>query len=205
MDIKVLKQVNSDGLEQWMPVIKATFPQPAPRVAKLFEALRLEAPPLARDGYTLDQFLDELIATSEVIRALHVHKRRVRYSIGGCVGEITDLVVEGRPARTIAIESEDPAAVIAAVRELGLGDYLNTSYPRGLAAIIDEVPPRYAVIDVGTNSVKFHVGERAADGTWRTVVDRAELTRLGEGLEKTGEIAPEALDRTAARYREHGR
>src|SRR5215469_12225546 len=42
--------------------------------------------------------------------------------------------------------------------------------------------PRYAVIDVGTNSVKFHVGEAAADGRWTTVVDRAEVTRLGEGL-----------------------
>ena len=56
---------------------------------------------------------------------------------------------------------------------------------------------RYAVIDVGTNSVKFHVGERGATGRWGRVVDRAELTRLGEGLEATGEIAPAALERTA--------
>ena len=53
------------------------------------------------------------------------------------------------------------------------------------------------MIDVGTYSVKVHVGERTADGAWRTIVDRAELTRLGEGLEKSGEIAPEALSRTA--------
>jgi exopolyphosphatase/guanosine-5'-triphosphate,3'-diphosphate pyrophosphatase len=56
---------------------------------------------------------------------------------------------------------------------------------------------RQAVIDVGTNSVKFHVGERAADGTWRTVVDRAEVSRLGEGIEQTGAIAPAAIERTA--------
>jgi exopolyphosphatase/guanosine-5'-triphosphate,3'-diphosphate pyrophosphatase len=59
--------------------------------------------------------------------------------------------------------------------------------------------PRYAMIDVGTNSVKFHVGERAADGRWTTVVDRAEVTRLGEGLAATGgEFSPEAMERTAA-------
>ncbi len=58
--------------------------------------------------------------------------------------------------------------------------------------------PRYAVIDVGTNSVKFHVGERRQDGTWRTVADRAEITRLGEGLEETGEISRDAMERTVS-------
>jgi len=58
--------------------------------------------------------------------------------------------------------------------------------------------PKYAVIDVGTNSVKFNISEKRKDGTWRTVVDRAEITRLGEGLEKTGEISPEAMERTVS-------
>jgi len=58
--------------------------------------------------------------------------------------------------------------------------------------------PLYAVIDVGTNSVKFNISERRPDGTWRTAVDRAEITRLGEGLEKTGEISPDAMERTVA-------
>lgn len=58
--------------------------------------------------------------------------------------------------------------------------------------------PRYAVIDVGTNSVKFHIGERRVDGTWRTVKDRAEITRLGEGLEESGEINRNAMARTVS-------
>lgn len=56
--------------------------------------------------------------------------------------------------------------------------------------------PSYAVIDVGTNSVKFNVSQRRDDGTWQTIVDRAEVTRLGEGLEKTGDISSDAMDRT---------
>jgi exopolyphosphatase/guanosine-5'-triphosphate,3'-diphosphate pyrophosphatase len=57
---------------------------------------------------------------------------------------------------------------------------------------------RYAVIDVGTNSVKFHVGEQHAGGTWRTVVDRAVVTRLGERLAETGVLGAPAMERTVA-------
>ncbi len=80
---------------------------------------------------------------------------------------------------------------------MGLADYVNTPYGKGLAWLLAGTPPRYAVIDIGTNSIKFHVGERAADGTWRAVVDRAEVTRLGEGLEQSGEISDEAVARAA--------
>ena len=139
------------------------------------------------------------------MRAVNVHKRRVRYVVGGCTAEVSEVVADGRPTRTVAIESEDAAAVVAAVRSVGLGGFVNTSYPRGLAALVEDEPARYAVIDVGTNSVKFHVGERAAGGTWRAIVDRAELTRLGEGLEERGTISAEALERTARGHRRHGR
>ncbi len=56
--------------------------------------------------------------------------------------------------------------------------------------------PSYAVVDVGTNSVKFNISERHDDGTWQTIVDRAEITQLGEGLDKTNEISSEAIART---------
>jgi len=197
MDIKVLIETNPDGLEQWRPVMKAGFPLAAPDVERVLLALRLPVPPLAREAYTLDQFVTEIAPAAGTMRPVAVHKRRVRYVIGGCTAEVSDVVADGRPTRTLAIESEDAAAVIAAVRSVGLGDYLNTSYPVGLAALIAGMPARYAVIDAGTNSIKFHVGERGTDGTWRAVVDRAELTRLGEGLQESGEISLAALDRTA--------
>ena len=55
--------------------------------------------------------------------------------------------------------------------------------------------PLFAVIDAGTNSIKFHIGERTPDGAWRTVVDRAEVTRMGEGFGQERVITPAALER----------
>jgi exopolyphosphatase / guanosine-5'-triphosphate,3'-diphosphate pyrophosphatase len=197
MDIKELREVNADGLEQWTPVMKAAFPLPAAEAGKVLVALRLPAPATLRAGYTLDEFIGQFAAPGGTVRVVKVQKRRTRYTVGGCMAELSDVVVNGKPTRTIAVESEDAAGVMWAVRELGLGGYANTSYPRALAALIDDEPERYAVIDAGTNSIKFHIGERDADGRWRTVVDRAEMTRLGEELAQQGVIIPAALERTA--------
>ena len=196
MDVKLLREVNADGLERWEPVMKQGFPLGAGDVAAVFEALGVAAPQLARATYTLDAFLTELIRPNDLARVVNVHKRRNRFTVAGCMAELADVVVDGRPTRTLAVESEDADAVIAAVRAIGLGGYTNTSYPRGLAALIDDEPERSAVIDVGTNSVKFHIGERDGSGSWHTILDRAEITRLGEGLHERGEIGREALERT---------
>lgn len=196
LDVKVLREVDASGLERWEPVIKQPFPLPAQEVARTYAAFGLTAPHLARETYTLAQLIDELVTPSTALRPVTVHKHRLRYTVDGCTAELTDVVAAGKRSRTIAIEDEDPAAVIRAVASAGLDGYLNTNYPRGLQRLLDDAPERYAVIDVGTNSVKLHVAERAGSG-WRTVLDRAELTRLGEGLEASGEISPEAASRTA--------
>jgi exopolyphosphatase/guanosine-5'-triphosphate,3'-diphosphate pyrophosphatase len=56
----------------------------------------------------------------------------------------------------------------------------------------------YAVIDVGTNSVKLHVAQAEPGGGWRTLVDRSDVTRLGEGMQSTGAIERGPLRRTIA-------
>ena len=159
----------------------------------MFDALGVLPPPLTRDAYTLDQFLAELVEPSDAVRVVRVHKRRVRYRLGACMAETAQVEADGRTQPTLAVESEDPAAVLAAVRRLGLDGHVNTSYPRALAALAAG-SWRHAVIDVGTNSVKFHIGERHPDGRWQAVVDRAEVTRL----EHAGVISAEPLGRTVA-------
>jgi exopolyphosphatase/guanosine-5'-triphosphate,3'-diphosphate pyrophosphatase len=113
------------------------------------------------------------------------------------MAERSTVRTEHGAARTIAVESEDAGRVQATVHELGLATRPNANMARGLKALVGLGARRYAVIDVGTNSVKFHIGERRADGSWRTVVDRSEITRLGEGLGEAGELGDEPMRRTA--------
>ena len=69
---------------------------------------------------------------------------------------------------------------------------------------------RFAAIDIGTNTVLLLVAERWGD-TFKPLVEEAEITRLGRGVDKTGRLDPAALRATVdvlARYvataRAHG-
>lgn len=66
---------------------------------------------------------------------------------------------------------------------------------------------RVAAVDCGTNSIRLLVADiepggdtgdssQAAGGTLTDVVRRMEIVRLGQGVDRTGRLAPEAIDRT---------
>ena len=54
---------------------------------------------------------------------------------------------------------------------------------------------RLAAIDIGTNSIRSIVIETAGNGKYKILDDEKVLVRLGEGLHKTGSIAPAAWER----------
>ena len=56
---------------------------------------------------------------------------------------------------------------------------------------------RKAIIDVGTNSIKFCLAEETGSGSYTVVKDTNDIARLGEGLKDTGKISAEALERNA--------
>ena len=197
LDVKGLLAVDDNGLEQWVPVAKHAFPVSRADLAAALARLQVVAPPrLDRETYTAEELLDEVVPPIDALRAVMSHKRRTHYTVGGCRAEICELKTDESSTRSLAIESEDPARVIAAVRSLGLETRANVCMVRGLKVLTSFGLVRYAVIDVGTNSVKLHLGERRPDDTWSVVVDRAIVTRLGEGLDATGALGPEPMDRT---------
>ena len=55
---------------------------------------------------------------------------------------------------------------------------------------------RFATIDVGTNSVLLLVADRTAEGRFEAVLERAEITRLGRGVDQSRRLSPEGLEAT---------
>ncbi len=67
-------------------------------------------------------------------------------------------------------------------------------------------PRRVAAVDCGTNSVRLLVADVDPDRGELTDVDRRmEIVRLGQGVDRTGRLAPEALARTAGALRDYAR
>jgi len=196
LDVKGLLAIDPDGLEQWVPIAKHGFPVPRDEVGAALARLQVAAPPLDREAYSVDDLLDVVVRPVDALLAVEVHKRRSRYSVGGCMAEISEIRTATGSTRSVAVESEDPARVTAVLRSAGLATRANVCMARGLKALVGFGTVRHAVIDVGTNSVKLHVGERRADGTWEAVIDRAIVSRLGEGLDATGVLGPGAMERT---------
>ena len=57
---------------------------------------------------------------------------------------------------------------------------------------------RVAVVDLGTNSTRLLVADVDGAGAISEVDRRTEVTRLGQGVDATGALAPEAVERVAA-------
>ena len=55
---------------------------------------------------------------------------------------------------------------------------------------------RLAAIDIGTNSVKLLVADADDAGALSIVTEAAEVTRLGAGVDKTGQLNADAVSRT---------
>ncbi|MDP9034950.1 MAG: Ppx/GppA family phosphatase [Myxococcota bacterium] len=64
---------------------------------------------------------------------------------------------------------------------------------------------RVATIDIGTNTVLLLVAERTTSGEICAVAERATITRLGQDVDRTHRLLPEAIARTAACLDEYAR
>ena len=94
--------------------------------------------------------------------AARVHKTRRRFTGRGCRVELTTLTVGERTWTRSQSNPRIPRASRRSSSRLGFSLQPNVSMARGLKELIGFGRPRYAVIDVGTNSVKLHVGRTTA-------------------------------------------
>jgi exopolyphosphatase / guanosine-5'-triphosphate,3'-diphosphate pyrophosphatase len=135
LDIKVLLKVERE-MEQWSPILKSAFPLAASAIVRLYDALKLEEPRLFKPGYTMDEFLTDAIANNIGIVVVKVHKQRSKFKLGGCETEFAAVTIDGIPRQTVAVESEDPAAVLALTGKLGIGANPNTGYVREIKRLL---------------------------------------------------------------------
>lgn len=64
---------------------------------------------------------------------------------------------------------------------------------------------RVAVVDIGTNSTRLLVADVAPDGAVTELDRRSIVTRLGQGVDASGALAPEAMDRVFATLEQYRR
>ena len=68
--------------------------------------------------------------------------------------------------------------------------------------------PRYAAVDIGSNSVRYMVADVGESGRMATVAEGRQVTRLGESVFSTGNVSAAAiadLSAVLARMAEIGR
>ena len=53
--------------------------------------------------------------------------------------------------------------------------------------------PRYAAIDIGSNSLRMEAAEVTPGSPARILASEREVTRLGESVFRTGKVSPEAI------------
>jgi exopolyphosphatase / guanosine-5'-triphosphate,3'-diphosphate pyrophosphatase len=63
--------------------------------------------------------------------------------------------------------------------------------------------PRFAAIDIGTNTVLLLVAERGDNGVLRPIAERVDITRLGRGVDRTRTLSPDGLADTLTVLRAH--
>ena len=135
VDIKHLEEVSDEGLERWMPVMKAAFPLAAGDVGATLTALGVAIASPPGDVPTVEELLAELVEPNPRLLAIGVRKRRGRFTLDGCMVELTEVDTDSGATRTVAVESPDLQLVVATVRRLGLEGRPNVSYPRALKAL----------------------------------------------------------------------
>lgn len=62
---------------------------------------------------------------------------------------------------------------------------------------------RFAAVDIGTNTILLLAAELGRGGTFRVLEDRAEITRLGAGVDRTRRIGPDGVGRSLEVLRDY--
>ncbi len=137
LEIK-LRAEDVGPLQRWTVALSQPFPLRRGDLALLAEALGLDPPP--PEAALSPAHL--LAAIAGAVTPRTVRKARLRFERDGCRAEICRVAAGRRAALTIALESRDPSAVVAAIAALRLGGAPNRSYGDALPRLVGPEPGR---------------------------------------------------------------
>jgi len=130
-----------ESLERWRPDSQWAFPIARDSIRDTLwpDDLPEQAPalPAMLSKNDLLQFIAQFAVPS--YRA-NVYKRRFRFTLPACRAELDQLLINGAALETLAVESEDPQAVLAVQSLLRIEDCENQSYPLALSRILGITP-----------------------------------------------------------------
>ncbi len=140
MDIKVFVQ-EQKGLEQWNPRMKGEFPMAVEVIRdEVFPAFGVQVPEFKRKVYTLGEYLEEIIKPHPHLVAVNVFKRRMAFTINGCIAELAEVYINGAKMMTANLESVDVEAILEAKKMVALTDYENVNYLLAIKRVIGMEP-----------------------------------------------------------------
>jgi len=140
MDIKVFVQ-EQKGLQQWNPRMKGQFPMSVDMIRnEVFPAFGVAVPDFKRDVYTLAQYIHEIIKPHPQLAAVNVFKRRMGFTINGCIAELAEVYINGARIMTANLESVDVDAILTAQKMVSLEEYENVNYLLAIKRVIGMEP-----------------------------------------------------------------
>jgi exopolyphosphatase/guanosine-5'-triphosphate,3'-diphosphate pyrophosphatase len=129
-------------LERWRPVLKGEFPLDSRTIVEqVFPNLGVAVPHIAQPSYNLGDFIRDLVRTHRDLAIVDVVKVRRQFASDKYKAEFAEVgIAGGATSETVAIESDDPAAVLRAIAKLGLNSQVNINYVRHLKLMTGMTP-----------------------------------------------------------------
>lgn len=141
LDLKLMTE-QVGRLERWRPVLKSGFPLDSRTIVEqVFPNLGVAVPPITQPSYTYGELIRDLVRPNRDLAMVEVVKLRNHYTSEKFTAEFAEVrIAGGATSETVAIESEDPAAVLRAIAKLGLNSHANINYVRHLKLMTGMTP-----------------------------------------------------------------
>jgi len=140
LDLKLMTE-QVGRLERWRPVLKSGFPLDSRTIVEqVFPNLGVAVPQITQPSYTHGELIRDLMRPNRDLSLIEVVKLRIQYTSEKLTAEFAEVRIAGATSETVAIESEDSAAVLRAIAKLGLNSHANINYVRHLKLMTGMTP-----------------------------------------------------------------